>query len=62
MIIQHQPLLRLCTPKGDVYGFAIIMQEILSRDRPYYADDLSPGGKVKIYNCNDNRRQTLSCA
>ena len=31
--------------KGDVYSFAIIMQEVLYRALPYFQEDLSPQGK-----------------
>lgn len=30
--------------EGDLFSFAIIIQEILCRDRPYCNDNLSPGG------------------
>ena len=32
------------TPKGDVYSFAIIIQEILYRTMPFMDDGLSPEG------------------
>ena len=37
------------TPLGDVFSFAIVVQEILTRDRPYCNDDLSAGGKQCLF-------------
>ena len=34
------------TQQGDVYSFAIIIQEILCRDKPFCAEELAPGGKM----------------
>lgn len=32
------------TLKGDVYSFAVIVQEILMRDRPFCLENLAPEG------------------
>lgn len=33
------------TVKGDVYSFAICVQEVLARDKPFYQEDLAPNGR-----------------
>ena len=33
------------TQKGDVYSFAIVMQEIFFRAQPFFCDNLPPRGK-----------------
>lgn len=38
------------TQEGDVYSFAIILQETIMRDKPYGSYDLSPEGTVKFLN------------
>ena len=37
------------TPKGDVYSFGIIMQEILFRSYPYSTCDLTPEGTYEKF-------------
>ena len=32
------------TQKGDIYSYSIIMQEILFRDSPFFAEKISPKG------------------
>jgi hypothetical protein len=32
------------TQKGDIYSFAIILQEIVFKAQPYFADDIDPKG------------------
>ena len=34
------------TPKGDVYSFAIILQEILLRCAPYFYNNMEPQGTL----------------
>ena len=38
------------TRLGDIYSFAIILQEILFRSMPFFLDNTSPKGKIfKIF-------------
>lgn len=32
------------TQKGDVFSFAMVVQEIITRDRPYYLETMTPEG------------------
>jgi len=37
------------TQKGDVYSFAIIMQEIVYRAQPYFCDLIEPKRRLNLY-------------
>ena len=47
LLRMHNPPLE-GTQKGDVYSFAVICQEIVYRNGPFYVEnmDLSPKGKL----------------
>ena len=36
------------SPDGDVFAFAIILQEIVMRESPYFLNNFSAEGKLKI--------------
>jgi hypothetical protein len=37
------------TQKGDIYSFAIVVQEIAYRAQPYFRDTISPKGWYSLY-------------
>ena len=41
---------RYGSPKGDVYSFGVIAQEVLYRTSPFFLDEESPKGKGKRQN------------
>ena len=45
----REPAPKNGTPAGDVFSFAIILQEIILRQQPYGNSDLSVKGKTKCY-------------
>jgi hypothetical protein len=43
------------TQKGDVYSFAIIVQEIAYRAQPYFCDNIDPRGLCASFDCKIGR-------
>jgi len=50
-ILRDESLRRHGTQAGDVYSFAIIMQEVLVRGEPYCMLTLSPEGIILLLSC-----------
>ena len=48
-LLRHREYLPYGTQKGDVYSFAIILQEVIFHASPFFATELSPKGKISAY-------------
>ena len=46
LLRSNETLPRYGTQKGDVYSYAIILQEIIYRAMPYFLEDISPKGRI----------------
>lgn len=50
-LLRSRKLLNKGTQKGDVYSFAIIMQEVISRSAPFCMLDMPVKGLTHLYIC-----------
>lgn len=48
-LLRNELLMREGSQKGDIYSFAIIMQELILRGRPFCTSDLSAKGMISPF-------------
>lgn len=50
-ILRSPNIPRNGTPKGDIYSYGIILQEIVYRAMPFFMDEMSPKGEAGYVLC-----------